>query len=251
MRSGLAWIATTLILCALASPAIARDRVSKTVTMRISFTGSVSVDYGQDPGPKPGPRVEIYGRYSASWNWTKTYTSTYRRRPARSGGEEYFDRTVEEWSASVNESSSVVRYEGAPAELGGTVKGERCDGSESQPGQQPIQTSDTTSGRLVTNSPLDPPDRRFPFAAVLSDSPKIKCGADHAPQGANLGMDLESICAWACTLPAGKKSNSVTASSPPEHDRPRHQATGSYTMRVVVSTSKGDKKVRNRLPKDF
>lgn len=224
----------------LATPAVARDAVSRTVEVRVVLSGNVSSVYDPEP-PAATIAIGYYGTYAGSWSWTQTETTTYRRQPAGRGGAEYADRTVIRTSATITESSSIVSRAGlgpgrpSCAEAGGTET--------------------VNSRRVEKGRGADPPDPRFPFAVSAGSETPTSCGgADHAPQGAFPGMGLERVCVWTCVLPAGRRTSSVSVPAA-EHNSGlgRHVHSASFAVSVVTSTQRPgvEKKVRHRWQPDF
>ena len=232
-------IAAAVVAALIAAPAAARDRISRVVEVRILLTGNVHSDYGPEPPPE-NTAIGPYGTYAASWSWTQVRTTTYRRQPKRRGGGEYADRTVVESTSTLNETSNIVyrsgRAPGTPA----------CrDPSVREP--------HTVSKREVhDNEGADPPRRDRRFHVVAQVQPTSCGGADDGAGGAFPGLGLESICVWTCTLPAGRRTYSVTVPDTKGSGLGEHVHGGAFTVSVIVSRSAaGAKEVRHRWQPDF
>jgi hypothetical protein len=234
----LSCLLAAVLASAVAAPAAARDKVSRTVEVRATVAGNLSSVYEPDPPPER-TATGYYNTYTASWSWTQTETSTYRRRPARLGGEEYAQRTVTVTSATLNESSNIVVRAGQG------------------PGDPVCETGGTnetvTDRRVEKGAGADIPNRRYPYTVVAGVHPDSCGGADHAASGSFPGAGLESICVWTCTLPAGRRAGGASVPTTEHNGLGQHVHSASYSASVVVSTQRAgkDKEVRHRWQADF
>ncbi len=222
-----AWIAT---------PAAARDKLSRTVEVRVALSGSLSLAYEPEPPPETiaiGP----FGNYRASWSWTTTETTTYRRSKARG---EYADRTVVEYSSTLSETTDVGYRSGT---------GQRTRTCPDGGG-----TQTTTQRRVYNGDYVGPPRPGYRYTVLAGNNHPTGCGSpDASADSAYPGGGLENICVWTCTLPAGKRTHGVNLPTHSYHGLGKHQRSASYSVSVVVSTQRsGDKKkVRHRWQSDF
>jgi hypothetical protein len=234
MRAG-GLLVAVLAAATLVPAAVARDKVTRTVEVRVVVSGAVTAIY--DPEPPPDKTaIGPFGSYAATWSWTQTETTTYRR---PRGGAEYADRTVTVTDATLTVTSDVTTRSG-PGE--GTP---RCEES-GIPKTAQRRTVDKGQG-------ADIPRRDATYTVVAQHHP-TGCGSpDHGANGAFPGHGLESICVWTCTFPAGKRVHSGNVPTSEKHTfAGAHTHSANFTASVTVSTSKpGEKEVRHRWQPDF
>ena len=203
----------------------------RTATLSVDVSGSVSADYGGDPG---FDGLGTFGTYSGSWNWHQATTTKYRRSGARS--------SVETTTGTITESSTMHyrNYHGPVEES----FGDGCGSGHA-----------TQSDRVVNRSAssVAPPRRNQRFLVTAGLHLRSHCnGKDHEIPGVGHSLQpLEAVCVFSCWFPAGQLS--ATRGDAKTHDSGlgRHTSSARSSAVVRFTDSSRPRRTRNRLPDDF